>query len=93
MDTLHIDTIKQKVADHLLEDNHSKSWTIGPNHHPGHDNVIYWHCKNRFALGDKERSFEYSTVADINTILDLCYRSDIEMFAADEGIIDIEEIA
>jgi hypothetical protein len=34
-----------------------------------------------------------NTIADINTILDMCYRSDIEMFAIDNDIIDVEEVA
>jgi hypothetical protein len=78
MKTLHINTIKQKVADYLIEDNHSESWIIG-------NNVIFWHCRMHFRLGN--------TIADINTILDMCYRSDIEMFAIDNDIIDVEEVA
>ena len=78
MNTLHIDTIKQKVANYILEDNSSEYWTIG-------NNVIHWHCRMHFSIGD--------TVSDINTILDLCYRSDIEMFAIDNDILDVEEVA
>tara|TARA_R110002153_G_C13038620_1_gene469583 strand:- start:304 stop:585 length:282 start_codon:yes stop_codon:yes gene_type:complete len=93
MDTLHIDTIKQKVANYITKNKSSGPWTIGPNHHPDHDNVIYldcslnpdWHPGMHFRLGGLREK--------INDILDRCYRSDIEMFAADEGIIDVEEIA
>jgi len=93
MKTLHIDTIKQKVADYISQGKYG-SWTIGPNHHPDHDNIIYsdcslnpdWHPSNmRFRLGGLR--------SDINTLLDMCYRSDIEMFAIDNDIIDSEEVA
>lgn len=94
MDTLHFNTIKQKVADYISQDKYSGPWTIGPNHHPDHDNVIYldgslnpdWHPSNMcFRLGGLR--------SDVNTLLDMCYRSDIEMFAIDYGIVDSEEVA
>jgi hypothetical protein len=83
-DVLHIDTIKQKVADYISQDKHG-FWPIGPNHHPDHNNIIYKESDISFSLG--------GIIADINTLLDMCYRSDIEMFAIDYGIIDLEEVA
>ncbi len=90
---MDIEVLKFKAGRYILDDfydNSAKSWTIG-NNYPAYDNVIHFHHHKqfqnaKFRLGD--------VIGTIYEILEkCCYRSDIELFALDNGIVNSEEVA